>query len=232
MDVILIAGLWLDGSAWADVATELERLGHSPIPVTLPGQGAGSASATLPDQASAVVAAIDSATDLAGAPVVVVGHSAAVSLAWIAADRRPTDLRRVVLIGGFPKASGELYADFFETVDGVMPFPGWDEFDGPDSADIDEPTRNRMAADAIPVPETVTHGIVGLSDQRRFDVPITLICPEFSTDDAKGWVDAGDVPELAAARDVSYVDIDSGHWPMFTRPVDLAAMLDELARLD
>jgi hypothetical protein len=54
MDVILIAGLWLDGSAWTEVASELERLGHRPIPVTLPGQGAGSPAATLDDQVAAV----------------------------------------------------------------------------------------------------------------------------------------------------------------------------------
>ena len=28
MDVLLIAGLWLDGSVWRDVASALERLGH------------------------------------------------------------------------------------------------------------------------------------------------------------------------------------------------------------
>ena len=41
MDIVLIAGLWLDGSAWDDVLPELERLGHRGIPVTLPGQGDG-----------------------------------------------------------------------------------------------------------------------------------------------------------------------------------------------
>ena len=28
MDILLIAGLWLDGSAWDDVASALEPLGH------------------------------------------------------------------------------------------------------------------------------------------------------------------------------------------------------------
>jgi hypothetical protein len=39
MDVVLIAGLWRDGSAWDEVASALDRLGHRPVPVTLPGQG-------------------------------------------------------------------------------------------------------------------------------------------------------------------------------------------------
>ena len=47
MEIVLIAGLWLDGSAWDDVVPALEALGHRPVPLTLPGQGDGSASAEL-----------------------------------------------------------------------------------------------------------------------------------------------------------------------------------------
>ena len=39
MDILLIAGLWLDGSAWDGVVPALEALGHRPVPLTLPGQG-------------------------------------------------------------------------------------------------------------------------------------------------------------------------------------------------
>ena len=53
MDILLIAGLWLDGSAWDEVVPELEARGHRPVPVTLPGQGDGQKSATLDDQAAA-----------------------------------------------------------------------------------------------------------------------------------------------------------------------------------
>ncbi len=225
MDFILIAGLWLDGAAWSGVAEELERLGHRAIPLTLPGQGDGSSAATLDDQVTATVAAIDAAST-----PIVVGHSAACSLAWLAADRRASAVRRVVFVGGFPNGNGAAYADFFETVDGAMPFPGWDPFAGPDSADLDEATRHRIAANAIAVPQTVTKGTVRLHDERRFDVPVTVVCPEFGPDEARGWIGNGDVPELAAARDVSFVDIDSGHWPMFTRPAELARLLDRTAR--
>ena len=50
MDILLIAGLWLDGSAWDNVAAQLEARGHRAVPVTLPGQGDGNTSATLADQ--------------------------------------------------------------------------------------------------------------------------------------------------------------------------------------
>jgi len=221
MDILLIAGLWLDGSAWDRVVPELESLGHRPVPLTLPGQGDGSTSATLEAQVASVVAAVDSAS---GRPMVV-GHSAACTLAWLAADARPEKVARVALIGGYPSVDGEAYADFFETKVGVMPFPGWGPFEGPDSADLDEDAKRSIAAAAIPVPEGVTKGVVHLSDERRYDVPVVLVCPEFTPAQAQEWIDAGDLPELAKAKHLELVDIDSGHWPMFSRPAELARLL-------
>lgn len=221
MDMLLIAGLWLDGSAWDDLVPTLEALGHRPVPLTLPGQGDGSASAALDDQVAAVLAAVDSSS---GKPMVV-GHSAACTLAWLAADARPEQVAKVALIGGFPSADGQPYADFFEVTDGVMPFPGWGPFEGPDSADLDEEARRTIASAAIPVPEGVAKGVVRLADERRFDVPVVLVCPEFNPAQAREWIDAGDVPELAKAKHLDFVDIDSGHWPMVSKPIELARIL-------
>jgi pimeloyl-ACP methyl ester carboxylesterase len=221
MDILLIAGLWLDASVWGDVAAELRSLGHNPTPIALPGQGDGATDATLADQVAAVLAAVDVAPE----PPVVVGHSAASTLAWLAADARPDRVKAAVMIGGFPSADGSSYADFFPTTDGAMPFPGWEPFAGPDSADLDEPTKRRIAEAGIPVPEAVAKGTVQLTDARRFDVPVVLVCPEFTPAQAKEWIDAGDIPELAAAKHVDLVDIDSGHWPMVTRPTELARLL-------
>jgi pimeloyl-ACP methyl ester carboxylesterase len=225
MEFLLIAGLWLDGSAWDAVVPHLEAQGHRAVPLWLPGQGAPPAAATLADQHAAVVAAVDAA---AGS-VVVVAHSAAGTHAWMAADARPDKVARVVMIGGFTAADGGTYADFFPVTDGVMPFPGWEPFDGPDSADLDEQWRRRIADAAIGVPEGVAKGVVHLRDERRYEVPVTLICPEFSPAEAREWMDKGEIPELAKARHVDYVDIDSGHWPMFTRPAELARLLAETA---
>jgi pimeloyl-ACP methyl ester carboxylesterase len=225
MDFLLIAGLWLDGSVWDAVVSHLRARGHRAVPLWLPGQGAPPVTATLADQHAAVLAAVDAA---AGS-VVVVGHSAACTLAWMAADARPGKVARVVMIGGFPCGDGEVYAGFFELADGVMPFPGWGPFEGPDSADLDERQRRRIADAAIGVPEAVAKGVVHLRDERRWDVPVTLICPEFSPAQAREWIDGGEVPELSKARHVDYADIESGHWPMFTRPAELAGLLAETA---
>ncbi|MEV0381249.1 alpha/beta hydrolase [Nonomuraea sp. NPDC050643] len=221
MDILLVAGLWLDGSSWDDVASALEELGHRPVPVTLPGQGDGSTSATLDDQVAAVLAAVDSAS---GRPMVV-GHSAACTLAWLAADARPERVAKVALVGGFPSADGQRYADFFELEDGVMPFPGWGPFEGPDSADLGEQARRDFASAAIPVPGGVAQGVVRLTDERRFDVPVLVVCPEFTPAQAQEWIAGGEVPELAKAKHLDLVDIDSGHWPMITKPAELARVL-------
>lgn len=221
MDILLIGGLWLDTSAWDDVVPELEALGHRAVPVALPGQGDGSTTATLEDQVAAVLAAVDATS---GKPLVV-GHSAACTLAWLAADARPEKIAGVVLIGGFPWDDGKLYADLFEMTDGVMPFPGWGPFEGPDSADLSDEAKATLAAKAVPVPEGVARGVVHLTDERRFDVPVVVVCPEFTPEQARQWIEAGDVPELARAKNVDLVDLDSGHWPMFTRPAALATLL-------
>jgi pimeloyl-ACP methyl ester carboxylesterase len=220
MDILLAAGLWLDASVWDDVVADLDHA----VPLALPGQGDGAASATLDDQVQAVLSAVDRS-----GRCVVVGHSAACTLAWLAADARPEQVAKVVLIGGFPSSGDQPYADFFEVVDGAMPFPGWDVFEGPDAADLDEDTRRRMAAAAIPVPEGVARGVVRYRDDRRFDVPVTVVCPEFSVAQAREWIDGGQVPELARAKHLELVDIDSGHWPMVTRPRELARLLAEIA---
>ncbi|GAB3974245.1 alpha/beta hydrolase [Plantactinospora veratri] len=225
MDVLLVAGLWLDGSAWDDVVPALQATGHRPVPITLPGQGDGATSATLDDQVATVLAAVDAAP---GKPIVV-GHSAACTLAWLAADARPEKVAKVVLVGGFPVADGGSYAEFFELKDGVMPFPGWGPFEGADSADLDEEARRSFAAGAIPVPEGVASGVVRLVDERRFDVPVVLVCPEFSPDQAQQWIAAGEVPELGRVRRLDLVDIDSGHWPMISKPAEFARLLASAA---
>jgi pimeloyl-ACP methyl ester carboxylesterase len=221
MDMLLIGGLWLNASVWGRVASAVEALGHRPVPLTLPGQGDGAVFATLDDQVAAVLAAVDAAPGKS----MVVGHSAACTLAWLATDRRPERVAKVALIGGFPSTDGQPYADFFEVRDGVMPFPGWSPFEGPDAADLDEEGRRELADAAIPVPVGVARGLVRLADARRFDVPVVLVCPEFTPAQAQEWINAGDVPELARAKHVDFADIDSGHWPMVTRPVELARIL-------
>ena len=226
--VVLLPGLWLTGGTWDAVAAELVRLGLRPVVPALPGVDDGDRTASLDDQLTTAVAALDAAPGEGRA--VVVGHSAAASLAWLVADRRPDAVRAVVVIGGFPAADGEVYAELAPIADGVMPFPGWEPFEGPDSADLDEAARESFVRAAVPVPEGVARGVVRLTDDARHSIPATLVCPEFSPDEARGWVADGELPELAAATTLRYTDIDSGHWPLITRPVELAGLIADAAR--
>lgn len=227
MDIVLIPGLWLDATSWDPVAASLTSRGHRVNALTLPGQGDGQSGATFDDQLDAVVAAVEGAEQ----PPLVVGHSAASTLAWLAADRRPDGVAAVALVGGFPATDRTTYADFFPAQDGKVLFPGWDPFEGPDTVDLDEAARERIAATMHPVPHAVTTGEVRYADERRRAVPLTLVCPEYSPDQARSWVEAGEVPEAAATDQLDYVDIDSGHWPMFSAPDVLAGLLDDMARL-
>jgi len=225
VDILLIAGLWLDRSVWRDVVPELTALGHRPVALTLPGQGDGNSSATLDDQLSAVLAAVDAAPQ----KPLVAGHSAAATLAWMAADARPEKVAKVALIGGFPSTDGQAYADHFAIEGDAMPFPGWAPFEGADAADLDQQARDRFSSAAIPVPEGVARGVVRLTDERRFGLPVVVVCPEFTPAQAEEWVAGGESPELARATHVEYVDLESGHWPMFTRPRELADVLAKAA---
>ena len=222
--IVLLGGLWLDASAWDGVVSELEKQGRRAVAVTLPGQGDGNTSATLNDQVRAVLAAVEAAPGGS----VVVGHSGACALAWLVADARPSLVSKVVMIGGFPQSDGDFYANFFPIENGVMAFPGWEPFEGPDAADLDDRERQRFSDAAIPVPEAVAKGIVRLTDERRYDVPVVMVCPEYTPAQAREWLDAGELPELAKAKHIDLVDIDSGHWPMLTRPAELARILADL----
>lgn len=224
MDIILIPGLWLDASSWDQVVPTLEQAGHSVHALTLPGmetKQADRSAVTRKDHVDAVVAAIDSVDG----PVAVVGHSMASGLAHAAVDARPERVARVIYVGGFPSPDGSK-ADF-PSVDGEIPLLEWSEFDEADLVDLDEAGLAEFRERAIPSPAGATNDPQVLSDERRYDVPATMICPEFTVDMVKGWIDQDlePVQELKRIKDVTYVDLPTGHWPQFTRPKELADLI-------
>ncbi len=224
MDVLLIGGLWLTSDVWGDVVAALEARGHRGIAVSLPGQDDQDKNVTLETQLKAVLDAAEGAEK-----PLIVGHSAAATLAWMAADARVDQTSGVVFIGGFPESDGSAYADFFEPADGWMGFPGWETFEGPDSADLSEEQKERTQRAMVGVPEGVSRGTVTLKNGGRYALPVTVICPEFGPADVQEALDGGDAAELASISDVSLLDLDSGHWPMITCPDRLADQLSEIA---
>jgi len=86
--------------------------------------------------------------------------------------------------------------------------------------------------DSVPEPGAALRETPRLADQRRLDVPTTVVCTSMSSDQIKAAVAAGHpwVGELAELRDVSYVDLPTGHWPMWSRARELAVILGGAAR--
>jgi len=180
---------------------------------------------TLRDNVDAVVVAIDAAEP--GATVVVVGHSAGAGIAYAAVDARPDRVARAIFVGGFPTGDGDALAGGFPAEHGEVPLPEWSEFDDADLGDLDDAARAAFRDRAIPSPERVTTDPQKLSNERRYDVPVTVVCPEFTSAMLRGWIDEGMAPvgELAKIRNVTLVDLPTGHWPQFTRPDDLARVI-------
>jgi pimeloyl-ACP methyl ester carboxylesterase len=228
MDIILIPGLWLNGSAWEQVTPLLEQAGHRAHAVTLPGTESADADrskVTVRGMIDAVTDVIDGAGP--GAQVAVVGHSLGAGIATAALDARADRVARVFYVGGFPAADAKVLAAGFEVRGDGIPFPGWAEFDDADIADLDGAARARFRDQAVPAPAALAREAVRLTDERRYDVPATAVCPEYTPETLRQWITGGEeaVLEFPKIRSLDYADIDSGHWPMFTRPADLAAII-------
>ena len=233
MEVVLIPGLWLDGSSWDEVVPVLEKAGHRTHALTLPGMVAGAdrSSITIGDHVDAVVAVVDDLEPPDG--IVLVGHSGGGAIAHAAVDARPSLVDRVVYVDAVPAADGDCVNDSLPVVDGEIPLPDWSLFDDEDLVDLSEPLRAAFRARAIPSPRLVAAGPVSLSDPRRFDVPATVIACEYPSVRLRSLIETGSpyTAELARIRDVSYIDLPTGHWPQFTRPVELGEVIITAAQL-
>lgn len=231
MDIILVPGLWLHGSSWNAVISALEAAGHRVRALTLPGmesKNADRSGITLADHIDAVVSAIEDADG----QVLLVGHSAGSGICHAAVDARPDRVGRAVYVGGFPTPGGSALLMGLPAQDGEIAMPDWaDVGEEANVVDFDEESLAQFYDDATPAPEQVLITPLRLRDERRYDVPVTAVCPEYTTADLRGWVAAGEEPvsELARIRDVEYVDLPGGHWPQFTQPDKLARVILDAA---
>jgi pimeloyl-ACP methyl ester carboxylesterase len=227
--VILVPGFWLDGSSWDEVVPGLERAGHHTHALTLPGmesRSADRAKITLADHVGAVVTMIDSLDPAAGT-VALVGHSGSGAVVHAAADARPDRVARVVYVDGWPGGDGDVINAGLPAENGEVPLPDWSLFDDEDLVDMNDDLRAAFRARAIPTPEHVTRDALHLSDERRYDVPATVIACEYPSAQLQEWIAQGEpnLQELGKLRDVEYVDLPTGHWPQFTKPAELVALV-------
>jgi pimeloyl-ACP methyl ester carboxylesterase len=225
MDIILIPGFWLDGSSWDKVVPALEQAGHRTHALTLPGmesKDADRSGITLRDHVAAVIEVIDS-FDPADGKVVLVGHSGGGAIAHAAVDARPGRVARAVYVDSGPLGEGGVINDEFPADNGEVPLPDWSLFGEEDLVGLDDGLRAAFRERAIPSPVHVARDPQQLFDERRYDVPITVIACEFPSAMLREWMEQGHpyVRELAKIRDVGYIDLPTGHWPQFTLPEEL-----------
>jgi alpha-beta hydrolase superfamily lysophospholipase len=63
------------------------------------------------------------------------------------------------------------------------------------------------------------------------DVPVTMVTAEYDSAQLRQWTDAREpgTEEIARLRDVTWVDLHSGHWPQYSRVDDTARVILEAA---
>lgn len=71
------------------------------------------------------------------------------------------------------------------------------------------------------------HQAVELTNEDRFDVPTTFVCCSMPSSQVIELVKAGHsmFAEVGDFTNVEYIDLPTGHWPIWSRPSDLAQVL-------
>lgn len=229
--IILVPGFWLGAWAWDEVAAVLRAGGHDVTALTLPGlesAGADRAGITLQDHVDAIVDAVVAAASAAGRPVVLAVHSGAGASGYAATDRVPDRIATTVYVDSGP-ATGALDPGF----DGVdMPLaPTWEEL-GENLEGIGEEQLETFRRRAVPEPGGAIRDAIELTDDRRLDIPTVAICTGFTSEVYKSAVEEGYawLGGFKELRQVTWIDLPTSHWPMWSRPKELADLLDDIAR--
>lgn len=225
---LLIPGHWLGAWAWDEVVRHLAASGTRAVPMTLPGlDGADPerASRTLDDEVGAIERELDRAGASAGRPVVVVAHSGANGPVSVVLDRHAARVRRVVWVDSGPVAPGTVLAP---DAPDELPLPPFDVLREQASLDgLDDEALERFRTRAVPEPGPVLRGSVDLVDDARLGVPTTLVCCSIPGAQVIELAAAGHpvFAEVARLQHVEVVDLPTGHWPMWSRPADLADLI-------
>ena len=225
--IILVPGWWLGAWAWDDVVSVLRNDGHDVTALTLPGLESPDADRsviTLSDH----VDAIRDAVATAPAPVVLAVHSGAGSPGYAASDRIPERIAAMVYVDTGP-AIGASDPDF----EGVeKPLPSQEKLQEDENLDgLSEEQLETFRQRAVPEPGGVLREAVELTNDARLDLPTTVICTAFTSEQYKDAVKEGYsfLAGLAELRNVTWVDLPTSHWPMWSRPKELAEIIGDVA---
>jgi pimeloyl-ACP methyl ester carboxylesterase len=225
--IILVPGFWLGAWAWDEVAAALRAHGHDVTTLTLPGLESADAdrsAISLSDHVDAICDAVKAA----GRPVVLAVHSGTGFSGYVASDRVPEQIAAMIYVDSAP-GKPPLDPDF---ADVEKPLD-WEELAAEENLDgLTEEQLETFRRRAVPEPGGVLRESIALTNDARRDLPTTIICTGFTSEmykdavkDGSSWL-AG-VPEL---HDITWVDLPTSHWPMWSRPQELAAIIGDVAK--
>lgn len=225
--IILVPGYWLGAWAWDEVAERLRADGHDVVALTLPGlesPDSDRSSVTFADHVDAICAAVEAA----GRPVVLAVHSGSGTPGYAATDRVPELIAAMVYVDTGPGVG----PDSPDVTGPDLPLPAPDELAANENLDgLSDEQLATFRERALPEPGGVVNGGVALVNDARLDIPSTMVCTGFSADEYKaaakeGYEFLAGLPDL---RNVEYIDLPTSHWPMWSRPAELADLLGEIA---
>jgi pimeloyl-ACP methyl ester carboxylesterase len=225
--IVLVPGFWLGAWAWDEVAAALRADGHDVTALTLPGLESAEADRSSIMLADHVDAICDSVT-AAARPVVLAVHSGAGFAGYAASDRVPERIAAMVYVDSAP-GKGASDPDF----DGVEKPLVWAEIAEEENLDgLSEERMETFRQRALPQPGGVLREAVELTNDARLDVPTTVIATGYTSEQYKDAVKEGYawLAGLTELRDVTWVDLPTSHWPMWSRPQELAAIIGGVAK--
>jgi pimeloyl-ACP methyl ester carboxylesterase len=225
--IVLVPGFWLGAWAWDEVAAALRADGREVTAVTLPGLESAKADRskiTMSDHVEAICDAVRAA----GAPVVLAVHSGAGAPGYGATDRVPELIAAMVYVDTGP-AKGALDPEF-KGLEKALPSP--EELAKNENLDgLTEKQLETFRRRAIPEPGAALREAAQLTNDARLDVPSTVVCTGYTSAQYKDAVKEGQewLGGLADLRDVTWVDLPTSHWPMWSRPKELAEIIGDVA---
>jgi pimeloyl-ACP methyl ester carboxylesterase len=226
--IILVPGFWLGAWAWDEVAATLRADGHDVTALTLPGlesPDSDRSNVSFADHVDAICAAVAAAD----APVVLAVHSATGYTGYAASDRMPERIAAVVYVDTGP-GKGAMDPDF--TGD-EYPVPAPDKL--AENENLDGLSAEQLAAfqaQALPEPGGVLRGSAELTNDARLGIPSTVICTGYTSQQYKDSAADGDgwLAGLNELRDVTWIDLPTSHWPMWSRPAELTEIIAGVAK--
>lgn len=240
---VLVPGFWLGASIWRAVADSLTELGHVVHAVDLPGMGER---AHLASPATDLTTHVDDLVRLLEEhdlhDVVLVGHSYGALVTTGAADRAPERVARLVYVDSGPLPDGMAQADF-EGADAraanedlvvaqgdgwKLPPPPWAVL-AAEAPDVDDVAVAALVEGSHPQPwRTATQPVTLTGAWER--LPRTGVLCSFSLEQLRQMAPHAPVFAHMVDGDWTYVELPTWHWPMVSRPVELAQVLDSVSR--